>query len=223
MIHELIGKVLVDLKESTDVTYKYSSTQIEIPHEISEKVLAFTLGIPEEKIYINPDPDDHAMGRELHPHVTIKYGLETNSPEDVEKAVGSDHKPIKVRLGKLGQFESEEHDVLKIDVVSEDLAKLNALLSKLPNGDKHPNYKPHLTIAYVKKGQAVEYVGGTEFEGTTFEVDWFYFKSSTGHSKKIDLKSSFNEEIKSDPQEQGEDAAGLIKGTNAVSNMIPYQ
>ena len=212
MIHELIGKVLVDLKESTDVTYKYSSTQIEIPDRIKEKVLEFTLGIPEEKIYVNPDPDDHACGRELHPHITIKYGLETNSPEDVEKVVHGDHKPIKVRLGKLGQFEATEYDVLKVDVHSEDLTKLNALLTKLPNNDKHPTYKPHLTIAYVKKGQAADYVGNAIFDGTTFEVDWFYFKGSEGHSKKIDLKGvSFNEETADD----------LVKGQDALPNFAP--
>lgn len=234
LINTIVRDTAVRLKENIGGVYKYSSTQVQAPHEVAEKVLEFCLGIDDDKIYT--DPNDPSLGRELEPHITIKYGLETKVPDEIEEAIKGESKALQITLKKISLFESEDkpYDVLKIDVESPDLSRLHDAFSKLPNQDTHPDYKPHLTIAYVKKGAGAEYLGNANFDGTSFEADHFYFKSSDGFFKKIELAVvPFDKEEmqkaeerflkEPDPQDQGEDAEGIIKGTNAVSNMGPWQ
>lgn len=171
----------------TEGPHTYSSTQIQAPKELADKVLEFSAKIPEEDLYV----EDGDYGRETDIHVTIKYGLVTDSPTAIHTALEEyGGKEIKVKLGKTSLFEAKgdtKFDVLKITVESEELVELHELLSKLENGDKHPTYKPHMTIAYLKAGLGKKYDGRTEFEGETFIAKDFWFKGKTGTDKKIDL------------------------------------
>ena len=167
--------------------HTYSSTQIEAPKELADRVLKFSEGIPEEDLYI--EEDDY--GRETDIHVTIKYGLVTDSPTAVHTALEDfGKKEIEVKLGETSLFEASgdtKFDVLKISVESAELNELHELFSKLENGDKHPVYKPHMTVAYVKAGMGKKYAGNKDFDGETFTVTSFWFKGKTGLDKKIDL------------------------------------
>jgi 2'-5' RNA ligase len=230
MIHTLINSILRDTKitEQVGASYKYSSTQVDAPVEVAEKVLAFSLAIPEDEIY--RDPEDPSLGRELGPHITIKYGLETTNPEDVEKlAKESKVGEIDIVLKEISLFESDDtpYDVVKIDVQSPNLHELNKLFSTLPNADTHPEYKPHLTVAYVKKGIGKKYEGVEEFVGVNFKSDCFYFKSSTGDSKKIDLASQVEEttlqKFLSEKEPVGKETEEIIKGANPVAGFVPWQ
>ena len=85
-------------------------------------------------------------------HVTLLYGYkDTISDEDVE-AIIDKFEPVDITLRKLSTFDNEEFDVLKFDVEGDKLFEYNKLLSELPNETKFPNYHPHLTVAYLKKG-----------------------------------------------------------------------
>jgi hypothetical protein len=48
--------------------------------------------------------------------------------------------------------------VLKLDVDCDVLHKVNKELSKLPHTTEYPNYKPHVTIAYLKPGLGKKYL-----------------------------------------------------------------
>ena len=103
------------------------------------------------------DPDgDH--GVEHNPHVTILYGLHDwlISDSDVEDALMKFKAP-KVRLGKLSIFENPSFDVVKIDVLSDDLAMMNKVFSDFPHTSDFPDYRPHVTVAYVQKGTGKKY------------------------------------------------------------------
>lgn len=66
--------------------------------------------------------------------------------------------PVKITLGDTGVFESEEHDVVIIHVLSTDLHNLRRKVENaVENTQTFPDYKPHITIAYVKKGKGKEY------------------------------------------------------------------
>ena len=104
--------------------------------------------IPDKVLYIK----DGEFGREKECHVTIKYGFKPDLTEIEIRRILKEQKPFMIRLKSISQFNNEEFDVIKFDVESPTLVRLNNMASKYPNDDKYPNYHPHSTIAYVKKG-----------------------------------------------------------------------
>lgn len=66
--------------------------------------------------------------------------------------------PIHVTLGKLSLFRNPDADVLILSVQSPQLETLHERLGILPNETTHKDYKPHLTIAYLKPGTGQKYV-----------------------------------------------------------------
>lgn len=185
-ILEYVFKIL-----ENDGNHEYSLVKVDVPKDITEKVLAFGLNIPEDQIY--EDPNDTSLGRELETHITVKYGLETQDPAEVEKILKgysepNDIAPINVKLGSTAIFESDKpYDVVYISAESAQLNKLHELLNSLPNGDEHPNYIAHVCIAYVKKGNGKQYIDKTDFNGLEFKVNEVVFKTPTGDSTKINL------------------------------------
>lgn len=128
----------------------YSSTQFNLPAELANKIQAWA----SKTIQID---DLDAKGIETESHVTVKYGIHSDSPEQIShlmKRVG----PIAVRLGNLGVFPGPERDVLYIAVESQALRNLNQLIcDAVPHTDTQPYYIPHVTVAYLKPGTADQY------------------------------------------------------------------
>lgn len=175
-------------KEMHDVQYDYSSTQVNLPKDLSHEILSWSQDeVPENIIF--KDPNDPSFGREDEIHVTVLYGLHTTDPEKVRLAV-SGQKPFDCKLGKLSLFETNpKFDVLKIEVHSEGLRRLNKTLknSGLKLTETYPVYVPHVTIAYVQKGKAAKYVGDRVFDGKKFHVAEILFSGKDGKKTKIQL------------------------------------
>lgn len=133
------------------VRFEYGCVMAIIEESFSKKILSINKHlIPDNILY---HEKGEVYGREIEPHVTIKFGLTKDySKEDMEKVVSYIH-PFKVNLLKIDIFSNEKFDVVKINVESEELNKLNKLFSKLPNEDEYSIYHPHITLAYVKKGK----------------------------------------------------------------------
>lgn len=170
------------------VKHSYSNTQIKASKDVAEAVIKFGLEIPEEEIYT--DPEDTQYGRELEPHITIKWGLTTNDPNEVENIMDGNVKPFQIVFGKMSIFSEDDqpYDVLKVDMdAGDNLNKLHKLFSELDNEDSHPEYIPHMTVAYVKKGEGKKYVGNDDFVGLEMGVDCFEFRDQEGNSKQIVL------------------------------------
>lgn len=139
---------------------KYASTQVDLPAGVAREVMQLGKSIPDEDL-----AED---GREDKPHVTVKYGLHADDVEPV-RALLKDEPPIRVTFGKTSFFpngESGSGDVLKVDIDSPDLHRLNAkIAAALEHTDTHPDYKPHATIAYLKPGLGKKYEGDDSLEG----------------------------------------------------------
>ena len=173
--------------EQVKQVHDFSNTQVDIPKEEAKAFKEFNKKIPDSEIY--EDPKDPSYGREEEPHITVKYGLDTVNPKDVEPLLAY-QKPIKAKMGKVSIFESDDYDVVKVDIESPELLALNKKISdNLKVTDTFPDYNPHTTIAYVKKGEGKKYVGDKSFEGKEVVFNSLTFSGKDGKLTEIPLGS----------------------------------
>jgi hypothetical protein len=122
-----------------------------------------------------------------NPHITILYGLHADDPGEVE-TLARILTPIPVTLGRTAVFETKEHDCLHIEVQSVELELLNGMLHDyLEHTDTQDEFKPHVTIAYLKKGEAKQYAGDDFADGQTFLADAMVFSNADGDRTTIRL------------------------------------
>lgn len=127
-------------------------------------------------------------GREDHPHITIKYGLHTDNPDDVSEVV-KDFGPVQIVLGKTFIFPGDEYDVVNVEVQSPQLVRLNKLISEsLECTNTHPKYVPHICLAYVKSGLGEKYVGIDRVDGMRLTFQDLIF--SDKRREKVDCRLS---------------------------------
>lgn len=169
-----------------DVTadYDYASTQVNLPSDIAKKIMDWgNENIPDEEI----SNKDENTGREDNPHITILYGIVDDAPHQIIDLL--EGKPsAKATLGKVTLFENDDYDVVKVSVESEDLHEFQKLLwDEVEHESDYPEYKPHVTIAYVKPGSGSLYSGATDFEGIEMTFDTVVFSPSDGETTDIRL------------------------------------
>lgn len=131
---------------------KHSSTQVNLPKDVAKFITNYGRQIPESML-----AED---GRETEPHITVLYGLpEKQDVAEVAQSLGGEG-PIKVKFGKTSVFDVKgKYDVLKIDIESSDIHRLNGKVAALPHTSTHPQYVPHATIAYLKSGEGKKWSG----------------------------------------------------------------
>jgi len=110
-------------------------------------------------------PDGNILKLEHRPHVTVYRGADRRDLPKIEEVVREYGRPIRAMLGEFGVFEQPERDVLYIKMIGDSFHELHDKIEKLPNSRSpvKPDYIPHLTVAYLKKGTARKYVGTTPF------------------------------------------------------------
>lgn len=148
--------------------HSYACLLIDVPDMLSKVIMEQGDAIPDKDLADNE--------REKCPHVTVLYGLKDNDMRDVADTV-SNFGPITITLGDTTLFEGlvgreSVYDVVKIDVESGDLHRLQQLVdSRHEAVNKFPDYKPHITVAYVEKGKGKLYTNdmlkGAKFTVTT--------------------------------------------------------
>ena len=93
------------------------------------------------------------------------------------------HEDIHIEVDGVGVFENDKFDVVKFNVNPDGaLQHLFDELSKFPNSNEYPDYKPHITIAYVKKGMGKKYVK-PDYKYTVNNVDKICYSMANG--KKV--------------------------------------
>lgn len=159
--------------------HAFGSTQINLSGQLMADVLAYGASIPDAQLA--------ADGRELTPHVTVKYGLNESDPELVQVLLAN-YGPITLSLGRIGFFSAPDYDVLIINVESADLFALNELITEnLETTVTQSTYQPHVTIAYLQPGQGVNYAGDKAFVGRRFSADTVVLSSADDALTDIDL------------------------------------
>lgn len=155
-----------------------------MPKEVSEAIFKFSMQIPDKHLFINDD--DISSGRETHPHLTVLAKISETNEEKIKKVLKK-VKPFTITLDKPSLFEKEDKDVLKIDVKSTGLEKAHKYLKGLiKNNDAFPDYKPHITIAYLKKGKGEEYLKNI-IKNAKIKVETLSLESPDNETIRINL------------------------------------
>ncbi len=176
--------------ENTNGEYKFGCLMWNAPTFYADLVMSWgRTNIPDKVLYI--DPEDPSLGRENQIHLTLKYGIHTSNPDDVQ-AVVKDFGHFLVEFGEISKFaKKDRYDVIKIAVDGKKLRRLNALVSaELKCTDSYPEYNPHMTIAYVLPGSCDHLLGKFIFRDAAVKAtELIYSTANENNDKvKIDLK-----------------------------------
>jgi 2'-5' RNA ligase len=145
------------LNESSNNIYEYGCAMVyyDLPQmkELHDSIL-------EEDIYT--EVGDNTYGLENEPHTTLLYGFHNNVDPNEVLDTCEKHEFLELKLVNPSCFNSENYDVLKFDITYPTrsgafLHKCNSELTKYPHTTSFPNYHPHCTIAYIKKGKGQHY------------------------------------------------------------------
>lgn len=165
---------------ASDGPHKWACAYAPLPQPQAAAVLALGRRIPDDQLASD--------GRETEPHVTIKYGIGADDPEAV-RAIVEASPPIKVVFGAASVFANDEYDVLKFDVWSDGLSRLNDAIDRaVPHVDTHDWYQPHATVAYLKPGTGQLYAGDKSLEGQEAVIDRVVFSDRAGRKTVMMLK-----------------------------------
>lgn len=168
-----------------NVKYDFSCVHVDLPPDLSQEIIHWgAKHVTDEEIYVSQK--DLSFGREDEIHSTILYGIHNESPEQVKHLLQG-FGTIHATLGRLNIFTNPHHfDVVMIEVISEDLCNLNRLLSEeVKHTNKYGQYKPHVTIAYVKKNKGWKYLGNSKFQGIKFTCNYCVFSSKDGTKYRV--------------------------------------
>jgi len=170
-------------KIAKEVSHDYSWCYIELPKVIQKKILNFGEQIEKEDLF----EEEAEGGLEMDSHITVKYAILTEKVKDVKNIVKKE-KGGKVHISKSSIFETDNYDVVKMSVESEDLQRLHSKINNLPHEDKYPDYIPHVTIAYVKKGCGKKY-DGNFILNKSFRFKEIFFGNKDGRNYRIILEA----------------------------------
>jgi len=128
-------------------------------------------------------------------HVTIVYGLDKRDLPQIQEVGENFGRPLRIVLGKLNYFEAQQHDVLYAEAVGAGLFELRRELLALPHTrpQTHPEYIPHITIAYLKKGVARKFVENTPFRAIVARNSFTIIDSLGDRSAVLLMQPEFAE------------------------------
>lgn len=174
------------LKENSESIYEFGCVMLWVKFPKMEKLHSI---ISKSDIYT--EEGDIKYGLEDEPHITLLYGLSKDVTLDQVKDKLKDFKfgPEKLVAYNASLFENKDkpYDVLKFDIKGQILSAINEQLKTLPFKSDFPNYHPHMTIGYIKKGEGQKYTN--YLKGIKFELQPEYIVySHNGIDDKIEIK-----------------------------------
>ena len=162
--------------------YKFSTTQLDFPEDAARVFLERGKDLVSEK-------DLFGDGFETGPHVTVLYGIHDEYPNPEIVDIIETYPRFNVTLGDVTLFDNDEKfDVVKADIICNDIYVLRSeFMNNCYYTITHPEYIPHATIAFVKKGAGDHLVGNPSVRGLSFPVTHVTFSGFDGNQRKIML------------------------------------
>lgn len=175
------------ITESND--YKYGCVMVDIPINGWDSITSL---VDEDDLYLGDG--DSTYGVQDRPHVTLLYGLHKEVTLDDVKKCFNGIGEIVLNVKGISLFENDKFDVVKFDVEKDKtLETIYNRLSKLPNSNEYSDYKPHITIAYVKSGLGRKYLDLDFKVFDRFEVDEVvYSKDGNDYRFNIGVNESLS-------------------------------
>lgn len=178
----------LNLKKKAKVNPKYDHGTVQTS-DISETVIDaikdIQKNIDKDKLYDGEDePGWVENGIQKLFHITVLFGVNDNIEDEVKK-VFDKYRPVHIETTNIKYFSSDpNYDVAVVRCKSEELTKIHdELKNSLENKETYPNYKPHITIAYLKKGERLDDV--EQISNISWEVDSLDISTSDGNLEKI--------------------------------------
>jgi hypothetical protein len=150
--------------------------------------------LPAEWAYVSTNPDHKWIkGLDAGDHITLLYGLLENA-NDIREAVDEvleGWEPSFVRIHDIGSFPSTFEDepyacIVGHIWVTPELIDAHARLSLLPHIDTFWEYKPHLTLGYVKAEHEDEAIRTLKHS----PMDWQLTAKGLNYGRLPDAKSN---------------------------------
>jgi 2'-5' RNA ligase/ribosomal protein L24 len=183
------------------VTAEYEHLTVQtsdVPKEIKNQIKDIQSKIDRDMLYDGEDEEGWVEGglQKLF-HMTILYGVNPKDKEAISEAVKEmvENKEILARTGEIEYFDNEDkgHTAMVLRIESEGLKKLHdKLKSEFENEDNFPEYKSHVTIAYLKPNSRVE---GVTIEPFEWDIDDIEVANKDGSLTKIAEEEEENIDI----------------------------
>jgi hypothetical protein len=203
---------MLHIIEKSNVEYEFHSTQINLNDFQSEKDYRFfnlQRQIPEENIYrefpqienekwkslnILQDDPNEKYGLENEYHITVCYGLKNECEYFKLRKLLSEFNEFEIEFGNVSSFRRDEkpYDVLKVDIISQQLNDLHYLItSNVENEQSFPEYQPHMTLGYIKKGTCIELEKPANgLTGTKLLINKIVFSHADNYYLDLPLKNN---------------------------------
>lgn len=172
------------ITENANSTYEYGCVMLYFNFPMINKIHD---GIDPKDVYT--EEGDRTYGLEDEPHCTLLFGLhddELDKNKVIQTVKGFEYPSVTAHNVSL--FQNEDYDVLKFDINGSGLHAANKELRKFPYTNSYPDYHPHMTIGYLKKGTGQKYVD--RMKGHTHELKptHIVYSHPDGSKDKVKLK-----------------------------------
>lgn len=151
--------------------------------------------IPDAHVYAaHPYQTDFPDGREQVPHTTVLFGLENENDLFPLRSYFKEQEPFKFRIGPIKAFRNADkpYDVLVAEIQSEDLERHHwHIRDNFRTKTSFPDYKPHLTLAYIQKNTCQDLEGSHDWQGQEYRCP--VVKFSHRDDFRVDLPLKQNE------------------------------
>jgi 2'-5' RNA ligase len=183
-------------EEPKTTKYKYGNTQADIPQDSDAGKALATARTQIDKNDLMPSTNTtDGSGLEENAHITVRYGIDGEDTAGI-KAYLEKQAPFEATLGKTTAFPPSEHSdggaPIVVNIESPELHRMEKEIDEHGNfvDRSFPEYKPHVTLGYVKPEAAQKYVGMNGMEGKKFTVNSVSISNKDGSIEEVPLKGT---------------------------------
>jgi 2'-5' RNA ligase len=192
-------KYLKSYKLFEEKNYEFGCVMIDVPVKNWNEITSF---IDTDDIYTVSDNDTY--GIQVRPHLTLLYGTHKEVTSEQVESLLKNVKPFSIEIDGVDIFENKDYDVVKFNIKKSDiLQSIFDSLSTLPNSNSFKDYKPHITIAYVKKGTGKKYIK-PDYKWKVDNINEVTYSMVDGNEYKFSLDSLNESNLNNKPHYDAE-------------------